>query len=270
MNFAHVLPFLLRHGYAVILISVLAEQLGLPLSAGLLLVAAGALAGMGRLSLAEILALALAAAMAGDLAWYELGRWRGHSILRLLCRISLEPDSCVRRTEDRFARQGGRVLLVTRFIPGLGAAAPPLAGLLGMGLGRFLAWDAAGALLWSGVYTLAGYLFSPQLDRLGRYGARLGTGLLALLAAALVLYVAWKYYQRQKFIRELRVARITPEELLEKMKAGENLVVVDLRGSLDFEADGSKVQGAIHMLPSEVETRWEEIPRDRDVVLYCT
>ena len=270
MGFTHVLPFLLRHGYAVILISVLAEQLGLPLSAPPLLVAAGALAGIGRLSLAKILALALAGAVAGDVAWYELGRWRGHSILRLLCRISLEPDSCVRRTEDRFAQQGGRVLLLARFIPGLGAAAPPLAGLLGMSLARFLAWDATGALAWSGVYTLAGYLFSPQLDRLGRYGARLGAGLLVLLAAALVLYIAWKYRQRQKFIRELRIARITPEELLQKMKAGEDLVVVDLRSSLDFEAEGSMVQGAIHMLPSEVEARFQEIPAERDVVLYCT
>lgn len=265
-----ILPFLLSHGYIVIFVSVMMEFVGLPITSVPLLVTAGALAGLRRLSLIWLLVLAVAACLTADLAWYQLGKRRGYSILRFLCRISLEPDSCVRRTQDRFGQQGGSSLLVAKFIPGLGTAAAPLAGLLRMRPLLFLKWDAAGSLLWAGSYLLAGYFFSPQLDRLGAYAGRLGAGLVILLAGAIVVYIAWKYRERQRFIRDLRIARITPEELNEKMAAGEEVVIVDLRGSAEFEAEPTRVRGAIHMRPNELEDRHGEIPRDRDVVLYCT
>jgi membrane protein DedA with SNARE-associated domain len=267
---SRIIPFLLAHGYVVVFAGVLLEFVGLPISSVPLLLTAGALAGLRRLSLLWLLILALAACLIADLAWYELGRRRGFSILRFLCRISLEQDSCVRRTHDRFARQGGRSLLVSKFIPGLGTAAAPLAGLLRMRPLRFLKWDAAGSLLWAGSYLMTGYFFSPQLDRLGVYAGRLGTGLVILLAAGIAAYLIWKYRERQRFIRDLRIARITPEELHEKMAAGEEVVVIDLRGSAEFEAEPCRVPGAIHMHPNELEARHGEIPRDRDVVLYCT
>ena len=266
----HIIPFLLAHGYIVIFASILLELLGAPISSVPLLIAAGALAGLRRLSLIWLLTLAVAACLIADQAWYQLGRYRGYSILKFLCRISLEPDSCVRRTEERFARQGGRSLLVAKFIPGLGTAAAPLAGLLRMRPLRFLKWDAAGSALWAGSYLLLGYFFSPELDRLGVYAARMGAGLVILLAAAVAIYILWKYRQRRRFIRDLRVARITPEELYRKMAAGEDLVVVDLRGSAEFEAEPERVRGAIHMRPSDLKARHGEIPRDRDIVLYCT
>ncbi|HXJ94094.1 MAG TPA: VTT domain-containing protein [Terriglobia bacterium] len=267
---SHIIPFLLSHAYSATFVAVFAELIGLPISSIPLLLAAGALAGSHRLSLSWLLMLALLACLIADAAWYQLGKLRGYSILRLLCRISLEPDSCVRRTHDRFARQGGRALLVAKFIPGLGTAAAPIAGLLRMGRFRFLAWDAAGSLLWAGSYLVAGYLFSPELDRVGRYALRLGAGLIVLLVAGLAVYIGWKYRERRRLRRELRIARITPEELFEKVSAGENLTVVDLRGLVEFEADPATVVGAIRMLPEEIERRHEEIPRDRDVVLYCT
>jgi membrane protein DedA with SNARE-associated domain len=266
----HIIPFLLAHGYVVIFASVLLEFLGAPISSVPLLLAAGALAGLRRLSFFWLLVLALAGCLTADLGWYQLGKSRGYSILRFLCRISLEPDSCVRRTEDRFARQGGRSMLVAKFIPGLGAVAPPLAGLLRMKPLRFLSWDVAGSLLWAGSYLSLGYFFSPQLDRLGVYAGRLGAGLILLLAVAIGTYLGWKYWQRQRFIRDLRIARITPEELYAKMTAGEEVVVIDLRGSVEFEAEPSRVRGALHMGLNELETRQAEIPHDRDVVLYCT
>jgi membrane protein DedA with SNARE-associated domain len=267
---SHIIPFLLRHGYTVVFVSVLAEMIGLPVSSVPVLLAAGALVGTGRLSLPALVAWSLLASLIADVGWYELGRRRGFSILRVLCRISLEPDSCVRRTEDRFARQGGRALLVSKFIPGLGTAAAPLAGMLRMKPARFLVWDAAGSLLWSSAYLAIGYFFSPELDRLGRYAGRLGTGLLIILVAILAIYISFKYRQRRRFLRDLRVARISPEELREKMDRGEDLVVVDLRSSIEFDSDPTMVQGALHMLPEELEVRHEEIPRARDVVLYCT
>jgi membrane protein DedA with SNARE-associated domain len=264
------IQFVLRHGYTMVFVVVLIEQAGLPIPSIPVLLAAGALAGAGRLSLALALALAVVAALIADSVWYKLGRRRGHAILNLLCRISLEPDSCVRRTENAFARNGARSLLVAKFIPGLSTAAPPLAGMLRMRASRFVTWDAAGALLWAGTFAGLGFVFSAQLDRVTAYAQRLGSGLLALLVGGLAAYIAFKYYGRRRFLRELRIARITPEELKQKLDAGEDMVVVDLRHSVDFGSDNAKIPGAKHLDPEEIELRHQEIPRDRDIVLYCT
>ncbi len=264
------LEFVLRHGYTLVFLIVLTEQAGLPIPALPVLLAAGALAGQGKLSLPLALALAVAASLIADFVWYELGRYRGHSILRLLCRISLEPDSCVRRTENLFAQRGARSLLVAKFIPGLSTASATLAGMLRMRLWRFFAWDAAGALLWAGAFAGTGFIFSTQLDRVAVYAQRLGSGLLVLLVAGLAAYIAFKYYQRRRFIRGLRIARITPEELKQKLDAGEDIMVVDLRHSVEVENDNVRVPGAMHLDPGEIEQRHLEIPRDRDIVLYCT
>jgi len=264
------LEFVLRHGYALVFLFVFMEQAGLPIPSLPILLAVGALAGAGKLSLALALGLAVVASVIADSIWYELGRLRGHSILSLLCRISLEPDSCVRRTENAFAQRGARSLLVAKFIPGLSTAAPPLAGMLRMRLSRFFTWDAAGALLWAASYAGLGFIFSAQLDRVAVHVQRLGSGLLVLLLGGLAAYVGFKYYQRQRFIRELRIARITPEELKQRLDAGEDVTVIDLRHSVEFGADNVKVPGAIHVDPEDIEQRHLEIPRDRDIVLYCT
>ncbi|HEV8255211.1 MAG TPA: VTT domain-containing protein [Vicinamibacteria bacterium] len=262
--------FLLRHGYALLFSVVLLEELGLPLPALPLLLAAGALAGAGRLSFAVALLVSAGASLAGDLVWFEAGRRRGASVLNLLCRISLEPDSCVRKTEDVFGRQGARALLLAKFVPGLGTVAPPLAGIFQMRLTRFLAYDAAASLLWAGGYMTLGYLFRHSLTTLAHYVARTGGTLAAVVGLAAFAYVAWKYVQRRRFLADLRVGRITPEELKAKLEAGEDLVIVDLRHSLDFEADPRTLPRSLRLTAEELEIRHHEIPRDRDVVLYCT
>lgn len=264
------LQFLLRHGYAVLFAWVFAEQLGLPIPAIPALLAIGALAGVDRFSFAMALTVAVIAALLSDTIWYQLGRHRGHSVLNLLCRISLEPDSCVRRTEDIYARHGPRALLFAKFLPGLSTVAPPLAGMFRMSLGRFLLCDGAGALLWAGAFIGTGFIFSAQLERVAALALRLGTGLLLLLLGLFAAYIFWKYVQRQKFLRQLRIARIAPAELKRMLDASEDIVVVDLRHSLEFEGDSVKLPGALHILPEEIEERHQEIPRDRDVVLYCT
>jgi len=266
----HLLQYLVRPTYPVLFALVFAEQMGLPIPSAPVLMAAGALAGIGRLSLVAAILVAVLAAMVADAIWYGLGWFHGHAILKLLCRISLEPDSCVRRTENAFAQRGGRVLLFSKFVPGAGAAAMPLAGMLRMRLGRFLTWDSAGALIWAGSFTFGGFLFSRQIERAIAVVLGLGSWLGLVVILPLACYVAWKYYQRQKFIRDLRVARITPEDLKRKLDAGENFAVIDLRHAIEFNADGAKVPGAIHIDPQEIEMRHLEIPRDRDVVLYCT
>ncbi len=264
------IQFLIRHGYTVIFLFVLAEQFGLPLPAIPLLLAAGALAGTGKLSLTLVVLSAVAASLLADSCWYELGRRKGIKVLQLLCRISLEPDSCVRRTEDVFVRHGARSLLVAKFIPGINTAAPPLAGIFRMRFRRFLAFDTAGALIWAGSFIGLGWVFSDQLEFVAGKAASLGGWLLAILFGGLAGYIGWKYYQRQRFLRELRIARITPGELKAKMDNGEEILVVDLRHKIDFEAEPETIPGALHVPPEELEQRHEEIPRDRELILYCT
>lgn len=264
------IQFLIQHGYALIFAWVLAEQLGLPLPAIPLLLAGGALAGSGKMNFAIAISLAIVAAVVADLFWYYLGRSRGTRVLKLLCRISLEPDSCVRRTENVFARHGAPSLLVAKFIPGLNTAAPPLAGIFRMPALRFLLFDSLGAFLWAVLFAGLGYIFSDQLELVGAYAVRWGTWLLVVLVGSLAAYVLWKHVQRQRFLRRLRIARITPKELMEKLTAGDEVMIVDLRQRLDMEALPYKIPGALHMDMEEIEHRHHEIPRDRDIILYCS
>jgi membrane protein DedA with SNARE-associated domain len=262
--------FLIEQRYPLLFGAVLAEQLGLPLPAAPLLLSAGALAGMGKLDFAAALALSGLASLAADLAWYEAGRRRGGRILAWLCRLSLEPDSCVRRTEDAFARHGARTLLVAKFVPGLSTIAPPLAGIAGMTAWRFAAWDGAGALLWAGTYLALGVVFERQIEAVARGIEALGGDLLGAGGVLLLAWLALKWLQRRRFLRRLRVARITPEELKSKIDGREPVVVVDLRHHRDFDADPVTVPGALRLSTDELQQRHLEIPRDRDIVLYCT
>lgn len=264
------IEFLVRHGYVVLFLFVFAEQVGLPLPALPFLLAMGALAGAGEMNYGVALGIAVAASVASDVIWYVLGHTRGSSILNLLCRIALEPDSCIRRTEETFARHGALSLLYAKFVPGLNTAAPPLAGLFRMKLSRFLVFDALGAVVYLGALSLLGLVFSEQLERIAAVALRLGGWLVVLLVGGLVIYIAWKYVERQRFLRQLRVARIAPEELQRKLDAGEDVLIVDLRHSLDFEAEPVTLPGALHIPPDELERRHTAIPRDRDVILFCT
>jgi membrane protein DedA with SNARE-associated domain len=265
-----VLEFLLHHGYAVLLIWVFAEQLGLPVPSLPILLAAGALAGSGKFNFAGSIFLSVFAAVVADSVWYALGRVRGIKVLQLLCKISLEPDSCVRRTEGLFAKQGARSLVFAKFVPGLGSVAPPLAGIFNMRPSRFFLFDVLGALLWSSVYIGLGFVFSGEIERFAERAFRLGRGLGVLVIGALVAYIAYKFIARQRFLRELRIARITADELKLKLDAGEDLVIVDLRHSLDFEADPHTIPGAFRMDAEDLEEKDDRLPRDREVILYCT
>src|SRR5215471_1374968 len=264
------LEFLLRHGYVVLPTLVFAEQVGLPFPATPFLLAAGALAGRGHLNFWFYLALAAVSAVLADGLWYQLGRKKGISVLQFLCRISLEPDSCVRRTEGVFAKQGARSLLVAKFVPGLSTAAPPLAGIFHMRGRRFLFWDFLGSVLWAGTFLLLGYIFSGQIEVIAEGAASLGSGLMVLIIGALAGYITWKFIGRQRFLRELRIGRISPAKLKEKIDAGEELVIVDLRHSLDFEADPETIPGAFRMDVKDLEEHADRLPPDREVILYCT
>ena len=261
--------FMMEYGEIVLVAVVFAEQIGLPLPAIPVLLAAGALAGVGKMNLAVAVSLSVIACFTGDLVWYELGRHRGRQALNLLCRISLEPDSCVRRTEDFFSRHGLRALVMAKFIPGLSTITPALAGLFGVTGKRFLLYNGLGALLWTVAFVGPGYLFSNQLEAIAARAASLGSLLGVILGAGLAAYIVYKFVHRQRLLRELRIARISAGELKRLMDDGQEVLVVDLRGALDHEADPFTIPGALRMTAEELEHRHHEIPRHREVILFC-
>ncbi len=193
--------FLLSHGGPVLFLVVFIEQIGLPLPAVPWLLAAGALAAGGQLNGWLAVGVTFLACIIADSIWFYLGRRNGHRVLGLLCRISLEPDSCVRRTQDLFSRYGTQGLLVAKFVPGLSTLAPPLAGNARVSLSRFLFFDGAGALLYVGGFILVGFMFSHQLGQIiGAFGS-LGSSALGALVAVAALYVGYKYIQRRRILR---------------------------------------------------------------------
>ncbi len=264
------IEFLLNHGYVVLLAWVFAEQAGVPIPSLPLLLAAGALAGSHQLNFFGSLFTVGFAAVCADSIWYQLGLRKGIKVLQFLCKISIEPDSCVRRTEGIFSKQGARSLLFAKFLPGLSTVAPPLAGVFQMRMKRFLLFDFAGSLLWGGTFLGLGYIFSGQIERIAEHAASLGGWLAVILIGALVSYLSYKYLARKRFMRELRIARITVQELKQKLDAGEELVIVDLRHSMDFEADPETIPGAFRMDAKELEEKNDLLPHDREIILYCT
>jgi membrane protein DedA with SNARE-associated domain/rhodanese-related sulfurtransferase len=261
---------IIRHGYLWLFLVALLERIGLPLLVTPIVIAAGAVAGLrDDLSLLGIVVVTVVATELGDLVWFELGRRQGSSVLRLLCKISLEPDSCVRKSEDAFARHTTTSLITSKFIPGVGRLAAPVAGMSGMSRARFLLVNALGTLVWSVIFALVGFIPARKLP-IDVLLERAAGWLLVLLAIAVLANVIWKYVQREKFIRSLRVSRMTVQELKGALDRGERPFVVDLRHKLEFLVNPRTVATAIRIAPDELPLRHAELPRDREVVLYCT
>lgn len=260
---------LLHYGYLLIFGWVLIEQLGAPLPAVPVLLAAGAMAAEGALNAGWSFLVALAACLLADTAWFLIGRRWGHVVLRLLCKLSLEPTTCVRRTQNSFGRRHGTMLIFAKFVPGLATVAPPVAGENGMKTSNFLFYDTVGSMLWIGSLLLAGGLFAGVLSRsaavigwVGRFsGALLGVGITAFLVARIV--------RRAMVLSELAAVRIEPEELKSWLDRGEDPFIVDLRHPLELGPDPFTLPGARHFAPDALSARRDEIPRDREVVLFC-
>lgn len=259
--------FVIRHGYAVLFFWILAEQGALPIPSVPLLLVCGALARTGHLSATTVLFLGVLACLIADCAWFQLGRSRGKRILGFLCRIALEPDSCVRQTENGFVRYGVRFLLVSKFIPGMNALAAPLAGSSRAGWGQFLVFDALGAAIFVSSWETVGYLFGDQLEAIGRVVGRAGFRLFLTIVVMTGGWIAWKYFQRRRFFKKLAIARIKVVELQRMLDAGEDVLIIDVRGMSNAD---SSIPGALRIPLSELAARQHEVPRDRDVVLFCS
>lgn len=270
MGVTESVAWLERYRAVILPILVVAEQIGVPLPAVPALLMVGALAAQGRVSLVLVIGAIAAVALPVDLVWHELGRRRGARVLSGLCRLSLEPDVCVRRTENLFLRHGVRALLVAKFLPGLTTVMPPLAGIFRVSRLRFVLYDLAGVILWAGLWAGVGYVFSETIEVVARRVSALGRTAGFVVVAALVGYVLLKYVRRQLFLRRLRIARISPYELKRKLDAGEEVAILDLRTALDVAATPYAIPGSRWITAEALDEHVADVPRDRELVLYCS
>jgi membrane protein DedA with SNARE-associated domain len=257
---------LVSHPYLILVLCSFLERAGLPLLLSPVLIAAGAVAATGQMHFDVAVWMALAACIAGDTLWYELGRTKGDSVLHTLCRISLEPESCVRRSRKFFEKGASRTLLFSKWLPGLSHILPAVAGLSGVDRQTFFLINLAGSAIWIVAFMLAGYVpvarahLSPEI---GRFVFEAGMALL-------MVNIGIKYIRKQRFLQELEKARISPQDLRQMLDSGENPVILDLRHPLDSVTDPRTLPGAIRVLPDEVVRHAERLPKGQEIILYCT
>jgi len=260
---------LLHHGVLIVFVATLAARIGAPVPAAPLLVVAGGLSAAGQFSLIAAFAVAMLANVAGDAVWFWGGRRYGYRVMRLLCRISMSPDSCVRQSESLITRWGGSSLIAAKFIPGVSVVAAPMAGALAMPWHRFLSFELVGAALWTSVFLGLGMLFSKQIQQI--LDVMAGTGVAALAALLLVIaaLLLLRYWRRWRFLRAVDMPRIDVDELRALIREGREPIIVDVRSDASIDIDERSIPGALRIQLSEVSDRARDLPRDREIVLYC-
>lgn len=261
---------MLTYGYLLLFAWMLVEQLGVPLPAAPVLVAAGALSASRQMNFGLALAACIAGSLVADSTWFFVGRRYGHYVLRVLCKLSLEPSTCVRRTQDSFGRRRALTLLIAKFVPALATLASPVAAQNGMRYAEFVVYDGLGAALWVAATLAAGWFCGDLLRRNPGLLDWAGRFWLVLLVLALGAFLLWRIGRRRVIMKQLAAARVEPEDLLRKLDAGESLFIVDLRHPLELLPDPFTLPGAVHFSPESLAARHTEIPRDRDIVLFCT
>jgi membrane protein DedA with SNARE-associated domain/rhodanese-related sulfurtransferase len=259
-----------QYGMAIVAFNVLLNQIGLPVPAVPTLVLAGAIAVSGQQPVGPVFLAAVGACLLADSGWYWVGQKYGIRVLKTLCRISLEPDSCVNETQSQFDRWGVNSLVIAKFVPGWATIAPPLAGAMRIGWLRFISLSTLAAMLWVGAGLLAGMLFKTQiallLIHLDRIGSIAFLGALVLLAA----YVSFKWWERSRFYKMLRMARISVAELYALIEGGEEPLIIDVRSPTARALEPHWIPGALHISLPDVDVHLKDLPRDRDIILYCT
>jgi membrane protein DedA with SNARE-associated domain/rhodanese-related sulfurtransferase len=260
---------LLNHyGIALVFGWVLLTRLGLPVPAVPLIVVAGSLTVSGRLAVADVLAASMLGNLLAESVWFQVGRRFGYRGLNYLCRLSLSPDLCVRQSETVVGRWGGLSLVAAKFIPGVSLLAAPMAGALRMRPLRFVAFQLAGAALWTLAYLLPGRWFSRQIAHLLGMLADAGTVASLALVLAIVLWLALRYWRRQA-LRKPGIARVSVAELRELMASGTAPIVIDVRSAAGRQVDNRRIPGALAIELEHIESATAAFARDSHVVLYC-
>lgn len=261
------LDLIRSHGPLFLFAAAFLENLGLPIPVIAFLVLAGCLVVEGPVSLHRVFLASVAGALCGDLHWYLIGRLKGRGALHALCRLALNPDICVGRTERLFRTRTSLTVLTAKLIPGLNLVVPPLAGILRLPLWRYLVLDLAACCLWAAMGLGLGVAFGagilPKLVSFQR-------GLLALVLVLVGAYVSWRLYYRRYLVRHYSVPKVDPAELFERMNSGDGVVIVDLRSEDDFMRSGVALPGSVRIPPAEFDRHAPHLSREKEIILYCT
>ena len=261
---------LAQHGLSVVFVNVLITQAGVPVPAIPMLVVSGAFVAEGQIGWASLVAVTLVASLIGDSLWYAAGRRYGNRILRTLCRIAIEPDSCVKQTENIFDTWGAPSLMVAKYVPGFATIAPPLAGMMRLGVPPFLLYSAVAALLWAGLPIILGFVFHTEVAWVLAWLESMGSGAVALIASVAFLYVSAKMLERYLLIRLLRSVRITVPELRDLMAEPQRPVILDVRSAAARRMEPRRLPGAIAVDMENARPAVVAVSPDREVIVYCS
>ncbi len=261
-----------RHGYILVFAVVLAEAVGLPVPAAVALVTGGAAAASGILSAPVLLVLAIVAMLLGDSLLYVLGRYMGWALLGLLCRVSVNPETCILRSAESFYKRGKITLVIAKFIPGVNTMAPPLAGSMKMRFVQFLRFDLAGATLYAAAYLALGFLFRDFLVSIAQGFRAAGRAMEVVLLAALIGYVVYRVWLYRKHAMYRVVPRVQVEELARKLASEEDgkILIVDVRSHGYYDAGTERIKGSIRLEPNNLSDELKTLPKNKDIYLYCT
>lgn len=259
-----------RHGYALTFVLLLAEAGGLPFPAAIALVAAGAAVASHTLLFSGVLLAAMTGLMLGDIAQFWLGRYTGWALLGFLCRLSMNPETCMLRSAESFYKRGKITLVIAKFIPGINTMAAPLAGSMKMRFGQFLRLDLAGAMLYSLAYLGLGFLSRDFLAATLKSIHEAGRVMEAIVVVTLLVYAIYRIAHGMKYRRYRVVPRIQVAELGARMAAGDPVLIVDVRSHGYYDQGAERIFGSIRIEPNNLDEEMKNLPKDKDIYLYCT
>lgn len=261
-----------RHGYVIIFGLLLAESMGLPFPAAIALVAAGAAVAAHALWGPYVLLFAITALLLGDIAQFWLGRYTGWALLGFLCRVSINPETCILRSAESFYKRGKITLVIAKFIPGVNTMAAPLAGSMKMRFWQFLELDLAGASLYAMTYLLLGYVSRDFLAAVLRGFRTAGWAMEVVVLAAILVYAIYRFMQYRKNKTYSIVPRIQVEELARRLTSDDSsrVLIVDVRSHGYYDAGTARIKNSIRIEPNNLEEEVKNLPKDKDIYLYCT
>lgn len=261
-----------QHSYVLIFLIAAGEAAGLPLPAALAFIAAGAAAAAHLVSAPAIFVDAVVAILLGDILLFFLGRYTGWALLAGLCRISLNPETCILRSAESFYKRGRTALLFAKFIPGINTMAPPLAGSMKMRLVQFLEFDTIGACLYVFAYGALGFLSRDFVAKLTQRLQSAGHVVTEVVVVAVIVFIAYRVVQYRRYKSADIVPRVDVEELAQRMAVaqGEDVIVMDVRSHGYYDAGATRIAGSVRLEPNRLNEEVKNLPRDKDIYIYCT
>jgi membrane protein DedA with SNARE-associated domain len=266
------LRIMAQHGYALTFALLLAEAAGLPIPAAIALVTAGAAIASHTLWAPGIVVAAVVGLLLGDCAQFWLGRYSGWALLGFLCRLSMNPETCILRSAESFYKRGKLTLVIAKFVPGVNTMAAPLAGSMKMRFAQFLRLDFAGALLYTATYLSVGYVSRDFLAAVLTGFHAAGRAMEAVIIAALLIYTVYRIVQFLKYKKYRIMPRVQARELAARLAAGEGdrVLIVDVRSHGYYDIGAERIKGSIRIEPNNLDEEIKNLPKDKDIYLYCT